>query len=260
VLESRWAKVASSGGRGAQPRRGRRRSPTTSSCAHKGRRFEGRCDARWAAGGWRLAGGRVAATDDGRPWQKARWRRGATAIGATGAPVGRARARLELERQPLLGLESRLRSGASRRWRRGSARAVVGAVGWPERRRARERDSQVAARRPSGDGQTVHKADVAERRTTLAGGRPGAVAAARLLQRARGAGPTTGPKPPLPQSSGIGHAFEKARPKPFIEVKPVPSDNQNPVPFSTPPLGLTVRTARVGSWARPSRLLLRDAE
>jgi hypothetical protein len=183
VLESRWAKVASSGGRGAQPRRGRRRSPTTSSCAHKGRRFEGRCDARWAAGGWRLAGGRVAATDDGRPWQKARWRRGATAIGATGAPVGRARARLELERQPLLGLESRLRSGASRRWRRGSARAVVGAVGWPERRRARERDSQVAARRPSGDGQTVHKADVAERRTTLAGGRPAAVAAGRRRRR-----------------------------------------------------------------------------
>ena len=60
----------------------------------------------------------------------------------------------ELERRPLLGLESRLRSGASRRWRRGSARAVVGAVGLARAKtspRARLTGRRSAAERRRAD-------------------------------------------------------------------------------------------------------------
>ena len=66
---------------------------------------------RGEVAGRRLAGGW--GPGPRRRWQEARWRRGATAIGATGAQETRCdgRVRLELGRRPLLGLEVDCRAG-----------------------------------------------------------------------------------------------------------------------------------------------------
>ena len=87
-------------------------------------------------------------------------------------------------------------------------------AGWPERRRVRS--SQVTAPTAEQRGRAVRKLTLPS--ATAAPRSPcrwpsSTVVAARRRRSVRAVaavlGPTTGPKPLLPQSSGIGHAAEK---------------------------------------------------
>ena len=88
-------------------------------------------------------------------------------------------------------------------------------AGWPERRRVRS--SQVAAPTAEQRGRAVRKLTLpsatAAPRSPCRWPSSAVVAARRRSYSVRAVaavlGPTTGPKPLLPQSSGIGHASEK---------------------------------------------------